>query len=79
MFGPLQDAEIKGLYFNDPFMLRVRAKNLVGPLAPLSHAQLAQAIENVHPDQVGLIACYRFEILIREIGRSYKWSSLVRV
>ena len=71
-FGTLQDLEIKGLYFNDPFMLRLRAKNLVGPLSQLSHSQLAQALENVHPDLAGLIACYRFEILIREIAQRLK-------
>jgi hypothetical protein len=71
-FGTLQDSEIKGLYFNDLFMLRLRAKNLVGPLSQLSHSQLAQALENVHPDLAGLIACYRFEILIREIAQKLK-------
>ena len=71
-FGALQDSEIKGLYFNDSFMLRLRAKNLVGPLSQLSHSQLAQALENVHPDLAGLIACYRFEILIREIAQRLK-------
>lgn len=53
-------------------MLRLRAKNLAGPLSQLSHSQLAQALENVHPDLAGLIACCRFEILIREIAQKLK-------
>lgn len=53
-------------------MLCLRAKNLVGPFAQLSHSQLAQALENVHPDLAGLIACYRFEIPIREIAQKLK-------
>jgi hypothetical protein len=53
-------------------MLRLRAANLVGALSQLSPSQLAQVLENVHPDLAGLMAYYRLEILIREIARRLK-------
>jgi len=70
-YGQHRDPEIQRLYLEDEFMLQLRAKNLVAPLAELSHAKLAKALEEVKPDIATLIACHHFEVLIRKLASCY--------
>jgi hypothetical protein len=64
--SPPEDPEIKQQFDQDPFMLQLRAKNLVEPLSELSLSRLAQAWEVVRSDLAGLVGCYAFERSIRE-------------
>lgn len=65
-FGANKDPEIVRLYLADPMFLRLRAKNLVLPLANLSYPKLAEALHNVKPELAALVACHTLEILIRD-------------
>lgn len=65
-FGEKRDPEIERAYRTDPLFLRLRAKNLVLPLAELSYPKLAEALHHVKPNLAALIACHALEILIRE-------------
>lgn len=69
-FGTLHDEKIKKEYRTDHFMLQLRAENLVSPLKDLSCGWLAKALEKTKPDLAGAIACYKLEILIREIAEA---------
>jgi len=60
---------IREEYENDEFMLRLRTKNLVGPITHLPYTRLAQALETVRNDLAGLIACYVFEQNIQKLAR----------
>ncbi len=46
-FGTHRDADIEQLYASDPTMLRLRAKNVMAPLAGLSYPRLALALKDV--------------------------------
>lgn len=67
-YGTHRDPEIAELFGEDPFMLRIRAGNLVAPLADLSDALLANALSEVKPDLACLVGCFTFEILIRKLA-----------
>ena len=67
-FGENRDVEIERAYRSDPLLLRLRAKNLVLPLADLSYPTLAEALHHVKPDLAALIACHMLEALIREVA-----------
>lgn len=67
-FGEHRDPEIERAWRTDPLFLRVRAKNLVLPLAELTYPKLAEALHHVKPDLAALVACHALEILIREAG-----------
>ncbi|MBN1567734.1 MAG: hypothetical protein JXA73_07790 [Acidobacteria bacterium] len=71
-FGQHQDPGIAAAYSADDFMLRLRANNLVAPLAELSDARLAGALVAVKPDLAVLIACHCFEILIRRLAGLFR-------
>lgn len=68
-FGIHRDSEIERAYRADPFILGLRAKNLVAPLAELSYPRLAVALRETAPDLAALIACHTLELLIRKIGQ----------
>jgi len=67
-FGENRDPDIERAYRADPLLLRLRAKNLVLPLAELSYPKLAEALRHVKPDLAALIACHALEHLIRELA-----------
>ncbi len=67
-FGILRDSEIEKAFHEDTFLLRLRAKNLVAPLAELTDAQLANALVEVKPDLASLVACHALETLIRQFA-----------
>lgn len=56
---------IKQEFNEDPFMLKLRAKNLVAPLSELTLSRLAQAFGTVRDDLAGLVGAYSFESAIR--------------
>jgi hypothetical protein len=64
-FGEYRDPPVERAYLADPLLLRLRAKNLVLPLAELSYPKLAEALHHVKPELAALIACHSFEALIR--------------
>lgn len=70
-FGRHRDAALAKAYAEDDFMLRLRAKNLVAPLAELSDARFAAALLEVRPDLAAVIACRCFEIQIRRLADEY--------
>ena len=70
-FGTHRDAGIEKSFHEDTFLLRLRAKNLVAPLAELSEAQLANALVEVKPDLAALVACHALEMLIRQLAAAY--------
>lgn len=74
-FGTHRDAVIGKSFHADTFLLRLRAKNLVAPLAELSEAQLANALLEVKPDLAALIACHALEILIRRLAAGFGLAS----
>ena len=61
----------KRAFHADTFLLRLRAKNLVAPLAELSEAQLANALVEVKPDLAALVACHALEIQIRRLAAEF--------
>lgn len=63
---PPEDPSIKQEYEQDPFMLRLRAENLVAPLNGLPLPRLAEALETVRNDLAGLVGCYAFEEGVRQ-------------
>ncbi len=67
-FGEKRDVDVERAYRADPLFLRLRAKNLVLPLAELSYPKLAEALHAVKPDLAALIACHTLEMLIREVA-----------
>lgn len=67
-FGEGSDPVLQRAYRSDPLLLRLRAKNLVLPLAELSDPKLAEALQAVKPDLAALIACHQLEVLIRRVG-----------
>ena len=70
-FGAHRDADIEKAFHADTFLLRLRAKNLVAPLAELSEAQLANALVEVKPDLAALVGCHALEILIRRLAAEF--------
>ena len=76
-FGTHRDAGIEELFRHDTFLLRLRAKNLVAPLAELSEAQLANALVEVKPELAALIACHALELQIRRFAADFRLSSSV--
>jgi hypothetical protein len=67
-FGQFRDREIELAYKNDPVFLRIRAKNLVLPLANLSRVRLAEALPREMQDIAALITCKEFEKQIRKLA-----------
>lgn len=68
-FGTLRDPEIAAAYTADRFMLRLRAKNLVGHLlADRSYAEFADALEPSNLELAAVVACYAFELHLRALG-----------
>ena len=67
-FGTHRDPEIERAYRTDPFILSLRAKNLVAPLAELSRPRLAAALRGTAPDLAALLACHTLELQIRKIA-----------
>jgi hypothetical protein len=74
-FGIHRDPEIEKCFHEDTFLLRLRAKNLVAPLAELSDAQLANALVDARPDLAALIACHALEMMIRRLAKGYRLPS----
>jgi hypothetical protein len=70
-FGAHRAFDIEKAFHEDTFLLRLRAKNLVAPLAELSDAQLANALVEVKPDLAALVACHALEALIRQLAACY--------
>ena len=64
-FGEYRDPTVERAYRSDPLLLRLRAKNLVLPLAELSYPKLAEAVHHVKPDLAALVAYHSLEALIR--------------
>lgn len=64
--NPPINPDIKHEFNQDPFMLNLRAKNLVAPLSELTLSRLAQALGTVRDDLAGLVGAYSFESAIRE-------------
>ncbi len=67
-FGESRDPAVRRAYLADPFMLELRAKNLVAPLTEISYSRLAAALREPAPELAALIACYTMELLIRRIA-----------
>ena len=68
-FGTLRDAETAAAYAGDRFMLRLRAKNLVGHLlAGRSYAAFADALEASNAELAAVVACYAFELKLRALA-----------
>ncbi|HET7340124.1 MAG TPA: hypothetical protein VFL90_01585 [Methylomirabilota bacterium] len=68
-FGTLRDAAIEAAWAADRFMLRLRAKNLVGHLlAGRSYAEFADALEASNPELAAVVACYAFELKLRALA-----------
>ncbi|GEM_PF-966953 len=67
-FGTYRDAAIEASFREDTFLLRLRTRNLVAPLAELSEPQLANALLEVKPDLAALVACHALEMLIRKLA-----------
>lgn len=70
-FGGLRDQEVARAYASDSFMLQLRARNLVAPLAELAAPRLAQALQGVKPDLAALVACHALEIQLRELATNH--------
>jgi len=70
-FGTYRDADIEKSFHADTFLLRLRARNLVAPLAELSEAQLANALLEVKPELAALVACHALEMLIRRLAADF--------
>jgi hypothetical protein len=70
-FGTHRDAEVEAAYHGDTFLLRLRARNLVAPLAELSEAQLADALVEVKPDLAALVACHALEVQLRRLAAEF--------
>jgi hypothetical protein len=70
-FGRNRDPAVAKAYSEDDFILRLRAKNLVAPLAELSDARFAAALLEVRPDLAVVIACRCFEIQVRKLADEY--------
>lgn len=67
-YGTYRDAAFEKALNEDTFMLRLRARNLVAPLASLSDARLANALAEIKPELASLVGCYAFEILLRSLA-----------
>jgi hypothetical protein len=68
-WGTLRDPAIAAAYEADPFMLRLRAKNLVGHLlAGRSYSLFAHAVEHIDPQLAAVVACYTFELRLRALA-----------
>lgn len=70
-YGNFADPEIKAEFEADTFFMRLRARNVVSPLADLSDARLTSALADVKPDLAAVLGCHTLEVLIRELGRAY--------
>ena len=68
-FGVHRDQEVAAAYAADDFMLQLKARNLVAPLAEISDAKLARALSGVKPEIAVLVACHCFEALIRNLAK----------
>lgn len=68
-FGELREPEVERAYLSDSFMLQLRAKNLVSPLAEIPYSRLAAALRGPAPELAAVVASYTFELLIRELGK----------
>ena len=69
--GESENHEFRRYYNSDSFLLGLRAKNLMGPFHKLPLLSLARAMETVKDDLAAVMACYLFEIAIREKARSF--------
>lgn len=67
-FGDLRDPEIEAAYLADPFVLQLRATNIMPSLSKLPDARLAAALHRSAPDLAAVIASYSLELLVREVG-----------
>jgi hypothetical protein len=69
-YGTLRDPETAAAFAADPFMLRLRAQNLMTELLTGDrYAQFAEALEHVNPRLAAVVACYTFELHLRSLGR----------
>ena len=68
-FGPWK-REVAEYYETDPTLLRLRAQYLIGPLRELRMSTLARAFESVVPDIAKVMACYLFELAVREKAKA---------
>ena len=68
-FGPL-NREVADYYENDSTLLKLRAQNLMGPLRDLRMSILTRAFEGVAPDVAKVMACYLFELAVREKAKA---------
>jgi hypothetical protein len=75
-YGAHRDAEIEKALNEDTFMMRIRARNIVAPLAGLSDAQLANALAEIKPELASVVGCYTFEILLRALAEKFGLSEL---
>jgi hypothetical protein len=75
-YGTHRDPVIASLFQQDTFMLRIRARNLVAPLADLSDACLANALTDVKPELASLVGSFAFEILVRRLAESFGMTNL---
>lgn len=62
--SPPKDPTMKSEFDKDPFMLRLRTKNLVSPLAEVPLSRMADAMVETMPKVAGLIACSAFEVAV---------------
>jgi len=68
-FGPWK-REVAEYYEGDSTLLRLRARNLIGPLCNLRMSILAKAFEGVVRDVAKVMACYLFELAVREKAKA---------
>lgn len=67
--GESGSLEYRKFYARDPFLLRLRARNLLDPFRDLPLSVLAGGIRRMRPDLAVVMACYLFEIAVRAKAR----------
>jgi hypothetical protein len=69
-FGGEQGSlEFRKYYTSDPFLLRLRAKNLISPFRDLPPSVFTRSVRRVRRDLAVVMACYLFEIAVRAKAR----------
>jgi hypothetical protein len=61
--------EFRKYYTSDPFLLRLRAENLISPFRDLPPSVFTRGMRRVRRDLAAVMACYLFEIAVRAKAR----------
>lgn len=68
VFGRNRDNGVRKAYESDPFLLALRAKNLISPIASLPLPLLAQALASTNSVLACMISCHAYELLVRQFA-----------